>query len=478
MKGFWRPSEHEVTLRATMNRVLLIVLGLVIISTMGILFGYAEIKQTVAIRELVTDLAKATPAQIEALIPSFLVPEQRSGAAVLLNRFKASGDLDEIKIMELHEKLPATLSRCALTQEPSDCIERVGKRIAYIAPIREGDQTFGYLVKIKRFSNPLAADSILQMIEGVSIVLVLVFLALFIVFSRITVREIPDELSNLAAWVESVLADKSSAHAPKLRFKELNDLAGQIAKILERHELARDQAVVGQLTSGIMHDLRTPIHPIVSAYGLAAEQAEGTPKKLQRLENLFRACSANLPIIGSLIESTLDGSRNIHIEPELLDLRETFRQALALQAQAVAHRHLKVEITSGDTPVVVPHDPVQMGRVFANVLKNSMDAIDEARQADAAHPAHFHLAITKTPSGVSIRMEDSGLGLPADPEKVFRAFRSSKPRGSGLGLMISRKIVEAHGGRMLARRSERLAGASFEVLLPIDGAAVRMEAKV
>ncbi|MGK5084772.1 HAMP domain-containing sensor histidine kinase [Bdellovibrionota bacterium FG-1] len=467
MSAFWKLSAHEVTLRTTLNRVLLLTLALVTIATIGILFGYAEIKQTTAIRERIDELAKGTPAQIAAVLPSFLVPEQRLGMAIMLERFKASDGLDDITVLLPGSPLPAALSACTLGSAPSDCVEVGGKRIAYVAPVREGDHTFGYLVKTKIYSNPFAGDVILHMIESASVVLVLVFLGLFLFSSRLTARMIPDELSNLATWVESVLSDQTSAKAPRLRFKELNDLAAQIAQILERHERARDQAVVGQLTSGIMHDIRTPMAPIVAAHLLVAEQTEGSEKRLKRLENLFRACTTNLPIIGNLIESVLDGSREISVESQALDLRETIRQAVQLLSPRALNRSVELNVHLGDTPIVVPHDPNQMTRVFANVIRNSIDAIVDARSTDSEHQAQFKITVDAcADGGAHVRMEDSGLGLPADPEKVFRVFRSSKPRGSGLGLMISRKIVEAHGGKMTAGRSDCLAGARFDVNIP------------
>lgn len=459
--------KTEVTLRDTLNRVLLITLGLVAAVTMGILFAYGQIKQTVSTRALVSLLEKQTPAQVGALIPSFLIPEEHSGAAILLARFKKDDELQDIFVLGPGEKLQAELSSCHLTAAATTCLDDEGRHLAYVAPIREGTRDFGYLVKIKRITNPLANDTVLHMIEAASVSLVLVFLGLFLVSSRLTARLIPDELSNLAAWVESILADQSSAQAPRLRFKELNNLAGQIAQILERHEHARDQAVIGQLTSGIMHDIRTPIAPIVAAHLLAAEQTEGTEKRLKRLENLFKACTTNLPIIGNLIESVLDGSREIYVERQPADLRETIQQAVELLSPRVSSRKVELNVNLGDSPIVVAHDPSQMIRVFANVLRNSIDAIDDARSRDSQHPARFNISVEfAKDGGAHVVMEDSGRGLPADPEKVFRVFRSSKPRGSGLGLMISRKIVEAHQGSITAGRSERLDGARFDILIP------------
>ncbi|MFN8945705.1 MAG: ATP-binding protein, partial [Pseudobdellovibrionaceae bacterium] len=67
---------------------------------------------------------------------------------------------------------------------------------------------------------------------------------------------------------------------------------------------------------------------------------------------------------------------------------------------------------------------------------------------------------------LSVVIEDSGTGLPEQVDSIFRLLKSTKPHGSGLGLLISKKIIEAHHGRIIASQSEELKGAQFEILLP------------
>ena len=99
MTFWWRKPKHEMTLRATMNQVLLVTLALVAVVSVGVLFAYAQIKQTLVTHSLVADIEKDAAAQVEALMPSFLVPEQRSGATILLERFKAADGLESISIL-------------------------------------------------------------------------------------------------------------------------------------------------------------------------------------------------------------------------------------------------------------------------------------------------------------------------------------------------------------------------------------------
>ena len=154
MTFWWRKPKHEMTLRATMNQVLLVTLALVAVVSVGVLFAYAQIKQTLVTHSLVADIEKDAAAQVEALMPSFLVPEQRSGATILLERFKAADGLESISILPPGRHCPHSfglryhLGGHSLQSDPD------GKRIAFLVPIREGSQVFGHLMKVKQISNP------------------------------------------------------------------------------------------------------------------------------------------------------------------------------------------------------------------------------------------------------------------------------------------------------------------------------------
>jgi signal transduction histidine kinase len=462
-----QPPKKNATLRSTLNRVMLLTLGLVSVLAVGVVFGYAQIKQSLAEHALMDSLTRSAPSQIEALLPSLLVPEQRSGANVFLERFKESDKLENMAILASEKEFPAGLIKCSLLDGAKICLNHDGTQVAALIPIRESGQDFGYLLKMKRVPNPLAGDHLLQIIEFTTGALLLSFLLLFVFLTRITAHEVPNELANLVSWVEDSLNGKSSLNLPTLKYRELNELGAKIAEIIHRHDKARDEAFVGQLTSGIMHDIKTPLHSIVTAHGLVAEQPLDSPKRMKRLENLARVSGINLPIIGNIIESTLDGVRQIHIEPKNIDLRQTIRESIELHNTSLHQREAQVEFDSGAAPVLVDHDAVQMGRVFSNVIKNSIEAFDGCPVDRAARPARIRLSIEPGAEGFTkVVLEDSGPGLPEDPERVFRVFRSSKPRGSGLGLVVSRRIVEAHRGALTASHSTSLFGARFEVTLP------------
>jgi len=111
-------------------------------------------------------------------------------------------------------------------------------------------------------------------------------------------------------------------------------------------------------------------------------------------------------------------------------------------------------------------DLVQLQQVLLNLIVNGMDAIDEANREDR------RVSVTATLDGaktVEIALSDSGRGIPTDKlTHIFDPFFTTKPNGMGMGLPISRTIIEAHGGRLWAENRNG-GGASFRFTLPIAG---------
>ena len=307
----------EITLQEKVNRGLYATFFLVAVIAIGSIYGYWQIRKSWSKNQIADKMFHSAPAQIESLIPSFLLQEQQSGVALILDRIKGTEGLDEAFIISDLSEIKTLFPNCNLKSQITACLR--GDQIAIVAPIKESEMLFGYLVKIKRNESSLMDDSWVQTIEIVFIFLLIAFTVVFLVVARILSTEVPKALSDLLRWVESDL-NGSQTSVPELKIKELCDLRIKISAILESYEQARDQAVIGQLTSGIMHDIKTPLSSIVTATMLAAEQAPESPKRMSRLENLFSACQARLPVVGAIIESTLDGSRDIHIKRSSIEI--------------------------------------------------------------------------------------------------------------------------------------------------------------
>ncbi len=231
---------------------------------------------------------------------------------------------------------------------------------------------------------------------------------------------------------------------------------------------ARDQVVFGQLASGVIHDLRTQIQSMLSADALVDEIAEPGEKRSKRLELLHQAARRNLPRMLKVIESTLDGSREIAVQANRTSLEETLTTSIRELETLAKERNVDVEFRAEALPDV-PHDGTQVERVFGNLLKNAIEAFD----SDGWQPSALRsVRLTARPvkGVVEVTVEDSGPGLSLPARDLFKLSKTTKPNGYGLGLMICRRIVEAHKGAIESGTSNDLKGARFTVRLPVGGA--------
>jgi signal transduction histidine kinase len=210
-----------------------------------------------------------------------------------------------------------------------------------------------------------------------------------------------------------------------------------------------------------MHDIKTPLHSIVTATHLVDEQKAESEDRQMLLENLFDMCRNNIPLIRGIIETTLDGNRKIQINKSNANLRETIDKAIALTNEFSRYRTVSVEV---DAPaeLFVDYDSSQFARVVNNLLKNGIEAA-----AETSSIPKVKISVIQNEKNINLVVEDSGIGFKGSPDKAFRAFRTTKVRGTGLGLLISKKIVEAHSGKIKASNGSAYGGAKMEVELPI-----------
>lgn len=402
-------------------------------------------------------LAQNASQQVEQLIPSFLLPEQKDGTTLLLGKIKKLEDLSEAKIVHVTSDLPKSYSHCELNpQAVSFCKSSDLLQVAALIPVQESSLHLGYVLKSRPISSGMSARDVKQFFAIFALILGLTFTVTYLFIARIFSRRITSSLDDLVQWIEADLENQPNQDL-QLPFEELENLKDRIADVMERHAAARDQAVVGQLTSGIMHDIRTPLQSVVTAMLLLEKYPDSGEKRTNRLENLLTMCKANLPILGQIIETTLDGSRRVHIEAKSASLNDSVKTGIDLCSAFVSNRKATIEIF--EESIEIFHDSVQIARVVQNLVRNAVEATTVGKP-------QIRITLSTSSQGASIVVEDNGSGLKSSPERAFRVFQSSKLRGNGLGLHISRKIIEAHGGNIAASNNSALGGARFEVNLP------------
>ena len=222
-------------------------------------------------------------------------------------------------------------------------------------------------------------------------------------------------------------------------------------------------AILGELAASIAHEVNQPLAATVANGNACLRWLAANPPELgearQAVENIVKDANRASAIIARLRALT----QRKPLETSTFTINDVVTDTLALTDKEI-ERHgiaLYARLASG-----LPHvrgDRIQLQQVLLNLILNAVDAIDAA-SADARE---LSISTTSGDDGsVVISVADTGIGLPKEkPDRLFDAFYTSKPGGMGMGLAISRSIVESHDGKIWAE-ANLPRGAVFRFSLP------------
>ncbi len=149
-------------------------------------------------------------------------------------------------------------------------------------------------------------------------------------------------------------------------------------------------------------------------------------------------------------------------QQELVDANEVIREMIVLLWSETTRYSISVRTELGDVPQVMA-DRIQLQQVLMNLMTNGIDAM---KDVDGARELIIRSQLAEI-GHLMISVSDTGVGLPAhQADQIFKAFFTTKAQGTGMGLRISRSIVESHGGRLWATDNSPR-GASFHLVLPV-----------
>jgi PAS domain S-box-containing protein len=221
-------------------------------------------------------------------------------------------------------------------------------------------------------------------------------------------------------------------------------------------------ATLGELTASIAHEVNQPLAAIVTNGNACLRWLAGDSPNLDEARETARRIIRDGNRAGDVIGRIRTLLRKTGTEKELLDMNQAIREVVAL-AEGEVRRNgvaLRTEL-AGDLPPILG-DRVELEQVVLNLIMNAI----EAMSAIGDRPREL---VIGTQSGevdqVRVTVQDSGIGLDAQSMgRIFDAFYTTKPQGMGMGLAISRSIIEAHGGRLWAVPNDG-PGATFQFTL-------------
>ena len=217
------------------------------------------------------------------------------------------------------------------------------------------------------------------------------------------------------------------------------------------------------ITAAIAHEIRQPLTRITAGGGAAQRFLKMVPPELDKAQ----AALDGVVKAGHSTSAVIDGFRSLFgkadEEQQLVDMNELIPEVLeSLNSELKDHRvSIRVNLTP-KLPLVSGNES-QLQEVVSNLIINSIEAMETT-----SFQGRLLLIQTEIQGdNIAVAVEDSGPGIDKDQlGDIFTAFATTKPHGMGLGLAISRMIIDYHGGKLTAASDSKCGGASFHFVLP------------
>jgi PAS domain S-box-containing protein len=238
-------------------------------------------------------------------------------------------------------------------------------------------------------------------------------------------------------------------------------------RLREAHERAESaNKAKDQFLATLSHELRTPLTPVLATLGMWDRNDADLPAHVRAEVAMMRR---NIELEARLIDDLLDLTRVVRgkmvLSPQPVDVHEILQEVVNTCHEDTRTKNIDVALELGATAPTVKADPARLQQVFWNILRNAIKF--------SPRNSHVQVATGNVDGQLSVTISDSGIGMtPEQLERLFRPFEQGSEDitrrfgGLGLGLAISKALVDAHGGKLQAHSEGEGCGARFTVTLP------------
>ena len=219
-------------------------------------------------------------------------------------------------------------------------------------------------------------------------------------------------------------------------------------------------SMMGELAASLGHEINQPIGAAAINATACLRWLQREPPEIEEARQTASRIVSDLARVGDIIERNRSLYRRGTPQSEPIDLNEIIRQMVVLLHDAANRQSISIRTDLDAALPTTTADHVQLQQVLMNLMLNGIEAMQD-------ESGELSVTSTRTEDGqLLISVSDSGTGLPGEePERIFEAFFTTKPQGTGMGLSISRRIIESHGGRLWASPNTGR-GATFQFTLP------------
>ena len=232
-----------------------------------------------------------------------------------------------------------------------------------------------------------------------------------------------------------------------------------------RQELIGANAAKDQFLALLSHELRNPLSPVIAMVGELEATIPDSPEVSEALEVIRRNVELEARLIDDLLDITRIAKGKLQLSFETISVHQILHRAYEICREDIAAKNLGVEFRLQAADTHVEGDPARLQQVFWNLIKNSVKFTPEKGRItiETSNPA---------PNKIDIRIADTGMGIePERIDKIFNAFEQGQTSitrrfgGLGLGLTISKALIDAHRGKIRVESPGRDQGSTFSLEL-------------
>jgi len=236
---------------------------------------------------------------------------------------------------------------------------------------------------------------------------------------------------------------------------------------LANEELKRKDQLKNEFINIAAHELRAPIQPILGQAELlrrriSGSAVAGSKRETEQLDIIIRNAKRLLRLEQNMLDMTKIEDRSLKLDKEKFDLNENIQHVINDFGNESSNEKIQLLFTQPPEPIFINADKVRISEVISNLLGNAVKFTSKEAGRNITIKAE------KKNNEANVSIKDSGSGInPEIKPKLFSKFVTNSPGGTGIGLFISKSIVEAHGGRIWAENNAETKGATFTFSLPI-----------
>ena len=220
--------------------------------------------------------------------------------------------------------------------------------------------------------------------------------------------------------------------------------------------------ILGELTASLAHEVNQPLAGIVSSADACLHWLAAQPPNVDKARRAIERITRDAKRASDVVARVRNLAKKAPLQRTWVDINETVEETISLATRELSQNNVSLETQLAENLPQILADRIQLQQVILNLIINACEALtaadDEFRK--------LSISTAREMDGVALTVRDTGVGIdPQQIETVFEAFHTTKPGGMGMGLAVSRSIIEGHGGRLWAEPNEPR-GAIFKFTIP------------